>query len=63
MVGFLAILGIDEQQENFRDPHSFTSILSGFIKIGQLLVIQRAVLAVEEETVDEPSSMLNKMRQ
>ncbi|KAF7139734.1 hypothetical protein CNMCM5793_007669 [Aspergillus hiratsukae] len=63
VVGFLAILGVDERMENFRGAHVFTPILSGFIKIGQLLVIQRAVLAVEEGTVDEPSSILNEMRQ
>lgn len=41
----------------------YTPILSGFIKVGQLLVIQRAVLVVEEGTADEPSSSLNEMRQ
>ncbi|KAG2001178.1 hypothetical protein GB937_010415 [Aspergillus fischeri] len=63
VVGFLAILNVDERMEDFRGAHVFTPILSGFIKIGQLLVIQRAVLAVEEGTVDEPSSILNEMRQ
>ncbi|KAL5363418.1 hypothetical protein BJX96DRAFT_155680 [Aspergillus floccosus] len=54
VVGFFAILGIDEAKETFRGPYLYTPILSGFIKIGQLLVIQRSVLAVEEGSVDEP---------
>ena len=63
VIGFFAILGIDEEKEVFRDAHQYTPILSGFIKVGQLLVIQRAVLAVDEGIVDEPSSILDEMRQ
>jgi hypothetical protein len=63
VVGFFAILGIDAAKETFRGPYLYTPILSGFIKIGQLLVIQRSVLAVEEGSVDEPSTILNEMRQ
>jgi hypothetical protein len=63
VIGFFAILGIDEEKEVFRDAYQYTPILSGFIKVGQLLVIQRAVLAVDEGTVDEPSSILDEMRQ
>lgn len=63
VVGFFAILGIDEEKESFRDANQYTPILSGFIKVGQLLVIQRAVLAVDEGTVDEPSNILDEMRQ
>jgi hypothetical protein len=63
VVGFFAILGIDEKKSIFRDAYAYTPILSGFIKISQLLVIQRAVLAVEEGIVDEPSSILNEMRE
>jgi hypothetical protein len=62
VVGFFAILGIDEAEETFRGPYLYTPILSGFIKIGQLLVIQRSVLAVEEGLVDESSTILNEMR-
>jgi hypothetical protein len=63
VVGFFAILGIDEAKETFRGPYLYTPILSGFIKLGQLLVIQRSVLAVDEGLVDEPSTILNEMRQ
>lgn len=38
VIGFLAILSVDERIENFRDARAFipvfTSVLSGFIKIG-----------------------------
>jgi hypothetical protein len=63
VVRFLAILGIDKEKETFCGPYLYTPILSGFIKIGQLLVIQRSVLAVEEGSVNEPSTILNEMRQ
>jgi hypothetical protein len=52
-----------EQGTFNKDAYAYTLILSRFIKISQLLVIQRAVLAVEEGIVDKPSSILNKMRE
>jgi FtsZ-binding cell division protein ZapB len=39
---FLAVLGIDTKSDTFKEAKNYTSFLSGFIKIAQLLVIQRA---------------------
>ena len=47
-LGFLAILGIDSSNETLCDAAAYTPILSRFIKISQLLMVQRAVLEVEE---------------
>ncbi|OZJ04124.1 hypothetical protein BZG36_02823 [Bifiguratus adelaidae] len=47
----------------FRDAYTYTPTLSGFVKIGQMLVIQRAVVAVDEGEVDQPSDILNEMRE
>jgi hypothetical protein len=63
VVGFFAILRINKKKSIFQDAYAYTLILSRFIKISQLLVIQRAVLAVEEGIMDKPSSILNKMQE
>ena len=38
-VGFLAALGVDPEKKIFRDASSFTSYLSAFVKMSQMLVI------------------------
>lgn len=62
VVGFLAVLAIDERKGIFMEAHAFTPALSRFIKISQMLVAQRAVLAVIEGEVDDPCDMLDDMR-
>ncbi|KAF2190376.1 hypothetical protein K469DRAFT_560097, partial [Zopfia rhizophila CBS 207.26] len=47
VVGFFAVLGIDDESKGFREPVHYASHLSAFVKIAQLLVIQRAVVGVE----------------
>ncbi|PSN61573.1 hypothetical protein BS50DRAFT_604116 [Corynespora cassiicola Philippines] len=39
-VGFLAVLGVDPAKKIFRDASSFTSYLSTFVKISQMLVLK-----------------------
>jgi hypothetical protein len=64
VLGFLAVLGIDENPGGvFRGPLSYSPELSKFIKMAQMLVVQRAVVAAEEGEVEYPSEMLNKMRE
>lgn len=64
VLSFLAVLGIDEKPGCvFRGPLSYSPVLSKFIKIAQMLVIQRAVLAAEEGAVEYPSDMLDEMRE
>lgn len=64
MLSFLAVLGIDENPRGvFRGPLSYSPDLSKFIKIAQMLVVQRSVTAAEEGEVDHPSDMLDEMRE
>ncbi|KAF4547048.1 Hypothetical protein D9617_64g101310 [Elsinoe fawcettii] len=62
VVGFLAILGIDVKARTFMSAYAYTPTLSKFIKIGQMLVAQRAVLPVEEGETDDPADLLDDMR-
>jgi hypothetical protein len=64
VLSFLAVLGIDESPGGvFRSPLSYSPDLSKFIKIAQMLVVQRAVVAKEEGEVENPSDLLEEMRQ
>jgi hypothetical protein len=48
-LSFLAVLGIDESPGGvFRGPLSYSSELSKFIKMAQMLVVQRSVVAADE---------------
>lgn len=64
VLSFLAVLGVDEKPGCvFRGPLSYSLDLSKFIKIAQMLVVQRAILAAEEGAVEHPSDMLDEMRE
>jgi hypothetical protein len=64
VLSFLAVLGINESPNCvFRGPVSYSPDLSKFIKMAQMLVVQRSVLAAEEGQVDHPSDMLDEMRE
>jgi hypothetical protein len=62
VVGFLAALGIDTTNNTLRGPCNYTPMLSGFIKIGQMLALQKAVRAVECGYAEQPFDLLNEMR-
>jgi len=65
VVVFMAVLGIRDpglsvnQSVTFSDSLHYTPYLSAFIKIAQLLVIQRAVLAVDRGEVPYVADILN----
>lgn len=61
VVGLLAVEGIDVEKRTFKPPADFTPLLSGLIKIGQMLIMQRAVVAVENGEVTYVSDMLDDM--
>jgi hypothetical protein len=69
VVAFIAVLGIRDpglsagQSATFSDSLQYTPYLSAFIKIAQLLVIQRAVLAVDRGEVPHIADMLNVMQE
>lgn len=63
LVGFLAVLSIDCQKRVLQDASAYIPKLSALIKIGQILVIQRSVLAAEEGDVEHPANLLDEMRE
>jgi hypothetical protein len=64
VLSFLAVLGIDESPGGvFCGPLSYSSKLSKFIKMAQMLVVQRSVVAAEESEVEHLSDMLDKIRE
>jgi hypothetical protein len=62
VVAFLAVLGINPQNNRFHDAAYYTTKLSAFIKMAQLLVLQQAVVAAEQGKVDFPSDCLEAMQ-
>lgn len=62
VVGFLAVLGIDLAKGNLKEAYHYTPSLSGFIKIAQMLVIQKAVVAAEDAAGPLVSDLLDEMR-
>jgi hypothetical protein len=64
VLSFLAVLGIDENPGGiFRGPLSYSPDLSKFIKMVQMLVVQRSVVAADDDEVVHPSDMLEEMRE
>jgi hypothetical protein len=64
VLSFLAVLGIDESPGGvFRGPLSYSPDLSKFVKMAQMLVVQRSVVGAEEGEVEHPSYMLDEMRE
>jgi hypothetical protein len=63
ILGFLAVLGIDEVKGVLREAYHYTPMLSGFIKISQLFVIQLAVHDAEAGIVAHPADLLDEFRE
>jgi hypothetical protein len=64
ILSFLAVLGIDEKPGGvFRSTLNYSPDLSKFIKMAQMLVVQRAVTGAENGEVEHPSDLLDEMRQ
>jgi hypothetical protein len=62
LVGFLAVMGIDENDHTLYEAPRYTPRLSSFIKIAQLLVLQKSVILAEEGLVQDPLDPLDEMR-
>jgi hypothetical protein len=62
VVGFFAILGINAKENRFFEAVRYTSHLSAFVKMAQMLVVQRAVLAADRGEVEYPADLLDAMR-
>ena len=61
LVGFMAVLGLNPKTQGFLDAYGYTSHLSGMIRIGQMLVIQRAVTAEDDGEVEFAADLLDEM--
>ncbi|KAJ9634359.1 hypothetical protein H2199_009017 [Coniosporium tulheliwenetii] len=62
IVGFFAVLGINVSTGGFHEAAGHTSHLSAFIKMAQMLVMQRAVRASDLGEVDFPAELLDEMQ-
>lgn len=62
LVGFLAVMGIDENNNTLHEAPKYTPKLSALIKIAQLLVLQKSVVLAEEGLVQDPLDPLDEMR-
>jgi hypothetical protein len=63
IVGFLAVLGINKEEDSYCHPATYTTRLSAFIKIAQLLIVQRTVLAVERAEVAYLADILDVLQE
>jgi hypothetical protein len=61
ILSFLTVLSIDEKNSTFFEAQNYTLILSGFIKISQMLVLQEAMQAFKNEEVEVPITILDKI--
>jgi DNA integrity scanning protein DisA with diadenylate cyclase activity len=55
VVGFLAAIAVDPIKGILKKAYHFTPTLSGFIKIAQMLVIQKAVVGAREVENIQPA--------
>jgi hypothetical protein len=62
VVGFFAILGINAKDNRFFEAVRYTNYLSAFIKMAQMLVVQRAVMAADYGEVEYPADLLEVIR-
>ena len=62
LVEFLAVLGIDVKQQTFLKLYSYTSYLSGLVKMAQMLVVLQAVQLAEPSKVSHPADALDETR-
>jgi hypothetical protein len=63
LVGFLAVLRVGAARQTFQDPYSYTSSLSGLVKMAQMLVALRAVREADAGHVSHPADALDEMRE
>jgi hypothetical protein len=62
IIGFLAAIAIDPIKGILKEAYHFTPTLSSFIKIAQILVIQKAIVGVRDVESIQPADLLDKIR-
>lgn len=63
VLGYLAVMGIDNHSSRFHEAYSYTPLLSGFIKISQMLVLESAFRACKTKRSTDPLDLLEEMRE
>jgi hypothetical protein len=63
VVGFLAVIAIDPIKGILKETYYFIPTLSGFIKIAQILVIQKAVVSARDVESVQPANLLDEMQE
>lgn len=63
ILGYLDVMGIDIKSSRFHEAHSYTPLLSGFIKISQMLVLEKALRSSEKRQSGDPLDFLEEMRE
>jgi hypothetical protein len=63
VVGFLAAIAVDPVKGIIKEAYHLTPTLSGFIKIAQMLVIQKAVVGARDVESVQPADLLDEMRE
>ena len=63
VLGYLAVIGIDVGNPTFYEAINYPSILSGFIKISQMLVLQKAVEEEESGQAACAFDLLDEIRE
>jgi hypothetical protein len=61
-IGFLAAIAVDPVKGILKEAYHFTPTLSSFIKIAQMLVIQKAIVGVRDVENIQPTDLLNEIR-
>jgi hypothetical protein len=62
-VGFLTMQGIDVDKLILREACNYGACLSGFVKIAQILVVQKAVIITETGKAECLSHIIDEMRE
>jgi hypothetical protein len=62
VIGSLAVIAIDPVKGILKEAYHFIPTLSGFIKIAQMLVIQKAIVGVRDVESIQPADLLNEIR-
>jgi hypothetical protein len=63
ILGYFAVMGIDNHSFRFHEAHNYTPLLSGFIKISQMLVLERAFRTFKTKQSVDPMDLLAEMRE
>jgi hypothetical protein len=63
ILGYLAVMGIDIKSSRFYEAYSYTPLLSGFIKISQMLVLEKALRSSKKRQSSDPLDFLEEIRE